>query len=239
MTAFKPKTKVIFCQVSLLLLIALLFMGSYAVRIRLENRDIRLKSMEVYMYIPSAEFLKPFTLGYNQLAADYFWVKTISYFGDHVVTDRQYPWLYHILDLVTTLDPHCTWPYFFGATILSVEANQIEQSNKILKKAMRFHPDNWKFPFYLGYNYWYHYDDPGTAARYLAIAAELPGAPGMLKTFPASLYSEAGQKQAALIFLQEMLQTAQDQLLIDQIQKRMSDIAQGKARKVKKLNLMR
>jgi hypothetical protein len=239
MIAFKSKAKAIVFQLSVLLVMTFLFTGAYAVRIALEGNDIRLQSMEVYMYIPSGEFLEPFTLGYNQLVADYFWVKTISYFGDHVVTDRQYPWLYHILDLVTTLDPHCTWPYYFGAVILSVEANQVEQSNKILKRAMRVHPDNWKFPFYLGYNYWYHHDDPATAARYLAIAAAIPGAPGMLKTFPAALFSEAGQKQAALTFLKEMLQTAQDQLLIDQIQKRMSEIAQGKVRKVKKLNMLR
>ena len=184
-----------------------LFVGAFSIHLRLDEMRVKHESMQVYMYIPSGKFLKPFTLGFNQLIADYFWIKTISYFGDHLMSDRKYPWLYHILDLVTTLDPHFIWPYYFGGTILSLEAEQVDQSNLILKKAMRYHPDVWEFPFYLGFNHWYHYNNPSKAASYIEIAAKLPDAPEYLKTFPARLYSEAGQQEAALRFLHEMEKT--------------------------------
>ncbi|WAC07000.1 MAG: hypothetical protein OS130_12255 [Thermodesulfobacteriota bacterium] len=183
--------------------------------------------MEVYMYIPSGNFLKPFTLGFNQLIADYFWIKTIGYFGEHLMSDRNYPWLYQILDLVTNLDPHFIWPYYFGGITLSLEAQQVKQSNLILKKAIHYYPDNWKFPFFLGFNYWYHTQELSKAAFYLQCAAQKPNAPRYLKTLPARLLSAAGQKEAALYFLFEMKRNTQNSLMKEQIEKRIQEILQG------------
>lgn len=198
------------------------------VHLRLDQFPPAPETMEVYMYIPSGEFLKHFTFGFSHLVADYFWIKTISYFGDHLMSDRQYPWLYHILDLVTTLDPQFRSPYYFGGVILSLEANQVEQSTMLLKKAMRYHPEVWKFPFFIGFNYWFHANNAAKAAPYLEIAARLPGAPAYLKNFAARLYTEAGQKDAALLFLQEMLRTTQDPRMRAQLIKRTEEILQGK-----------
>jgi len=232
-----PKTHRVNTYVPRLLVflaILILFLGAFSLRLRLDAMGVEHKSMRVYMYIPSGEFLKPFTLGFNQLIADYFWIKTISYFGDHLMADRKYPWLYHMVDLVTTLDPNFIWPYYFGGIVLSIEAKQVEQSNLILEKAIHHHPNVWKFPFYIGFNYWFHYDDPGKAASYLEIAASLPGAPDYLKTFPASLYSEAGANDAAVRFLLEMLKNTQEPRMRARIEKRIKDIVQGKIRRPKK-----
>jgi hypothetical protein len=186
------------------------------------------------MYIPSGEFLKSFTIGFEQLIADYFWIKTIGYFGEHLMSDRNYPWLYHILDLVTTLDPQFIWPYYFGGITLSLEAQQVEQSNLILKKAMHYHPAVWKFPFFLGFNYWYYSNDPVKAAYYIKIAAQLPKAPVFLKTFPARLLSTTDQKGAALQFLMEMRSNSQDARMRAQIEKRIQEILQGTLKAPKK-----
>lgn len=210
------------------LLGAALCLSAWVVHVQLDELPPPPGTMEVYMYVPSGEFLKHFTFGFNQLVADYFWIKTISYFGDHLMSDRQYPWLYHILDLVTTLDPQFRSPYYFGGVILSLEANQFEQSTMLLSKAMRYHPEVWNFPFFIGFNYWFHANNAVKAAPYLEIAARLPGAPPYLKTFAARLYSETGQRDAALLFLQEMLKTTQDPRMRAQIIKQAEEILQGK-----------
>lgn len=213
---------------------SVLFLTSIFIHNRLDRIKISHDSPKFYMSIPSGDLLKPFTLGYDQLVADFFWIQAISYFGDHLKSDRRYPWLYHILDLVTTLDPDFIWPYYFGGIVLSLEANQVEQSNRILQKASKYHPTVWKFPLYLGFNYWYHNSDPLKAASYIEIAAKLPGSPRYLKTLPASLYSESGQKEAALRFLQEMEENTQDPHMKAAILKRIMDIRKGKMRPVKK-----
>jgi len=211
-----------------------LFWGSFAIHLRLDEIQPLHQSMKIYMYIPSGEFLKPFTIGFEQLIADYFWIKTIGYFGEHIMSDRNYPWLYHILDLVTTLDPQFIWPYYFGGITLSLEAQQVEQSNLILKKAMHYHPAVWKFPFFLGFNYWYYSNDPAKAAYYIKIAAQLPKAPVFLKTFPARLLSTTDQKGAALQFLMEMRSNSQDARMRTQIEKRIQEILQGTLKAPKK-----
>jgi hypothetical protein len=208
--------------------VVVLFLGACLLQVQLDARPPASGEMEVYMYVPSGEFLKHFTLGFGQLMADYFWIKTISYFADHLLADRQYPWLYHILDLVTTLDPLFLSPYYFGGVILSLEANQVEQSTTLLTKAMRYHPDKWNFPFFIGFNYWYYCGSPAKAAPYLEIAARLPGAPPYLKTFAARLYTESGRKDTALLFLREMLKNTQDPRMRAQIIKRTQEIFQGK-----------
>lgn len=217
---FLKKTLVIFVLVCL-------SGGVFFLHCKLEKIHPPEKSMEVYMYIPSGDFLNPLTLGFNQAIADYFWMKTIGYFGEHLMSDRNYPWLFHILDLVTTLDPHFIWPYYFGGITLSLEAKQVEQSNQILQKALQYHPDNWQFLFFLGFNYWYHDNNLLKAATYLKRAAMQPNAPRYLKTFPARLYSATGQKDAAIQFLLEMRKNTQDSRMREQIEKRIQEIAQG------------
>jgi hypothetical protein len=186
------------------------------------------KSMEVYMYIPSGDFLKPFTLGFNQVIADYFWIKTVGYFGEHLMSDRHYPWLYHMLDLVTSLDSHFIWPYYFGGITLSLETQQVEQSNLILKKAIQYYPDNWQFLFFLGFNYWYHDNNLLMSATYLNRAAMQPNAPRYLKTFSARLYNESGQKDTAIQFLLEMKKNTQDIHMKAELDKRIDEILKGK-----------
>jgi hypothetical protein len=208
-----------------------LFTGSFLVHRKLDKFQSPLKTMGVYVYIPSGNFLKPFTFGFNQVIADYFWIKTVGYFGEHLMSDRNYPWLYHILDLVTTLDPQFIWPYYFGGITLSLEAHQVEKSNLILKKAIHYHPDHWQFLFFLGFNYWYYDNNLLKAATYLKRAAMQPGAPRYLKTFPARLYNEAGQKDAAIQFLLEMRKNIQDIHMRGEIDKRIEEILKGKMRK--------
>jgi hypothetical protein len=205
-----------------------LFTGSFLVQRKLERIQPRQKSMESYLYIPSAKFLKPFTFGFNQVIADYFWIKTVGYFGEHLMSDRNYPWLYPMLDLVTTLDPQFIWPYYFGGITLSLEAQQVEQSNLILKKAIHYHPDNWHFLFYLGFNYWYHDNNLLMAATYIKQAAMNPKAPRYLKTFPARLYNEAGQNNTAIKFLLEMKKNTQDIQMRAELDKRIEEILKKK-----------
>jgi len=214
---------------SFIFFVLILLSGSiFFIHCKLEKIQLPKKTMEVYMYIPSGDFLKHFTFGFNQVIADYFWIKTVGYFGAHLMSDRHYPWLYHLIDLVTTLDPRFIWPYYFGGIILSLEAQQVEQSNLILKKAIHYHPDEWHFLFYLGFNYWYHDNNLLMAATYLKQAAMNPKAPRYLKTFPARLYNEAGQKDTAIQFLLEMKKNTQDIHMRAEIDKRIKEILKGK-----------
>jgi hypothetical protein len=66
------------------------------------------------------------------------------------------------------------------------------------------------------------------AATYIKQAAMNPKAPRYLKTFPARLYNEAGQKDTAIQFLLEMKKNTQDIQMRAELDKRIEEILKGK-----------
>jgi len=163
-------------------------------------------------YLPSGAFLKGAALSYDLLLADLLWVKSLAYFGDQYVADHDYSWLYHILDITTTLDPYFEDPYEFGGIVLADEIGDIEKSSLLLKKGMenvsKGHPRYWYLPFFLGFNHWYHKNDFKKGAEYLEQASHFPGSPSYLPMLTARMYADASQAEMALPFLAEMIRSA-------------------------------
>lgn len=182
---------------------------------------------ETLLYLPSGKCLKPLMLGFDELAADFLWIKAIGYFGGHSLTDKSYKWLYHLLDLTTTLDPHFRYPYEFGGIILSAEQGDVEQSNKLLMKGRQYHPKYWRFPFYLGFNKFFYQKDAPSAAHFLAQASSLPGHPAYLPKLSASLYAYAGQRDTAIDFLTRMCEDLRDPELKYMLMEKASLLEQG------------
>ena len=182
---------------------------------------------EKYLYLPSGKYLKPLMLGFDQIAADLLWIKAVGYFGGHYLTDRSYDWLYHILDLTTTTDPHFRQPYEFGGVVLAVEKGDVIQSNKLLRKGIQYHGDYWRLPFYLGFNSFFYLKDPKTAARYISKSAALPDAPSYLPKLAASLYVQSGQKETALEFLNQMYRDTEDPWLKKSIKQKILKLRKG------------
>lgn len=182
---------------------------------------------ETLLYLPSGKYLKPLALGYNQLLADFLWMKTISYFGGHFLGDKQYPWLAHMLNLIIDLDPRFDFPYYFGGVVLSLEASQVEQANQILTRGIEAYPNRWEFPFYIGFNYYYHQKDFSKAIPYFEKASSLPNAPAYLKGMVARLYEKTGKQEESLHFYEEVYQNTADELIRQKIKEKIDQIKSG------------
>lgn len=182
---------------------------------------------ESLLYLPSGKFLKPLALGYDQLLADLLWMKTISYFGGHFMSDKQYPWLAHMLNLIIDLDPRFTFPYYFGGIVLSLEASQIEEANRILERGIEVYPDRWQYPFYIGFNFYYHKKDVERGLPYLEKAASLPGSPDFLKRLVGRLYEKSGKQEEALHFYEEVYRNTDDEMIRQKIKEKIDHIQSG------------
>jgi hypothetical protein len=211
---------------TLVLLVALL--AAQAGLQRSFEQAWRSRSVEKLLYLPSGRHLKALTLGFSNLAADVLWIKAIGYFGGHALTDREYPWLYHILDQVTTLDPMFAYPYLFGGITLSVERESGEESSALLAKAMSRYPGEWRYPFYIGYNAFYLEHDPARAALFMRHAASLPRAPEYLPHLAASLIAESGRVDAAVRFLETMAESAREDWMRNKIRQKIADLRAGR-----------
>lgn len=165
---------------------------------------------EELVYLPDAARLRPLALGYDSVLADVLWFRTISYFGAHVETDRAYPWLERMCDLVTDLDPRALHAYEFAGLILPWEAKDADAGIRMLKKGLGTFPDSWLLHYYLGVTYYLFKDDTAEASRWLKAGARLPDAPAMVARFAALMETREGSSEKAIAVLEQMLADAGD-----------------------------
>lgn len=141
--------------------------------------------------------------------ADMLWLRALYYFGQHTLTDRQYPYLLDLLDMITDLAPRWEYPFIYGAVILSDASDDVDDAIYIIEKGLLHHPENWQLWFLKGYYFWKNemLFDAGEA---LQKAALLPGAPVYLAELSATLLTREGRREMALRFLQQSLEMIKD-----------------------------
>ncbi len=122
-----------------------------------------------------------FTLGYDHLLADYYWLAFISYVGDFKarVADK-YALADRYLDIVTRLDPHFLQAYWFCAFSVGADEGKPEVAQKIIDRGIGANPNDWSLPFIGGFNQYLFAGNEREAARYYRMAERFPQAPSWL-----------------------------------------------------------
>lgn len=179
---------------------------------------------ERFMFLPKGDYLKAASLEYDQLVADAIWLQAIQVIGEKRITEEGYSWIYHALDVVTTLDPKFDYAYQVGGIILSAIGKKIDMSNTLLEKGLKENPDIWQIPFYLGFNHFFYMDKYKEAADYMAMASRLPGHPEYLPHLAARLYVQAKDPDIALEFLARMHQETKDEKVKKEIEERAKEV---------------
>src|SRR3972149_718121 len=205
-------------------LIAALAFSIYFVQHQIAGYKGIEKKIEEFVTLPRGEYLKPAVIGYEQLVADIIWLKAIQVIGEDTVTPGGYDWVYHALDVVTTLDPKFAYAYQLGGVTLSVLGKAPEKSNLLLIKGMRENPEVWQLPFYVGFNNFFYLNDYGSAAGYMAKASELPGHPEYLPKLAARLYVQAGDPDVALEFLTRFQKETEDENVRVALEQRIKEV---------------
>ena len=170
----------------------------------LERRGREISREELPVYLPKTEYLRAMSLGYENVLADVLWFRTINYFGRQFRSDRTYPWLAHMCDRVTDLDPRAEHVYRFAGMILPWEAGQAEEGIRLLEKGLRVFPDSWLLHYWVGFNYYFFKNDLARAATHLRTAAGLPDAHPNAARLAAVLAAESYGPEVTLRFLNEL-----------------------------------
>lgn len=152
------------------------------------------------MYFPSGKALRALSLGFYGPLADYVWFRFIQYYGLHRQTDRQFEYMYHICDILTTLDPQYTFGYTLGALMLTHDAKRPDQAKALLTKGMRNNPDDWRYPFMYAFMHYALIGDYAVAQRYFFLSASKPNAPETPRRWAAFfMYKKIGDLETALV----------------------------------------
>jgi tetratricopeptide (TPR) repeat protein len=206
----------------------LLCVGILAATVRYADAVLEARSPAAdagqFVYVPDPRFLRIASLGYTSAVADILWFRTISYFGAHYRSDRLYPWLAKMCDVVTDLDPRAEYVYRFAGVILPWEAKRPDDGIALLDKGIKHFPNSWLFYYLQGTNLYFFKNDVKRAARYLGRAAELPGADPYAVRLAAAMYQHGFNPAAAESFLRELANSAQDATMRRVVEVRLKEL---------------
>ena len=194
--------------------------------------------------VPSPRFARLASAGYNELAADLAWARTLVYYGEGMDEGSSLAYVDPLLSVVNALDPWFYPPYRWGAYATTYRRSTATQeeflaSIRVLERGLSRFPDDGDLHWLCGLRYAYdlHSDDPAQQARWrelgaghLEKAVRLPGARPGLALLAATLRTELGQKDRALRELREMILNTDDVKARTRLEKRYGELASDLAK---------
>lgn len=131
-------------------------------------------------FIPQPIVSKAFSMGFDRLIADIYWLIFIQYYGDPKCIKENFRYAPEYLSLVVSMDPHFIRPYWFASFVLASDLGQQQKADDILAQGMKDNPDDWSIPYIAGFNQYLYLNNEKKAAEYYRMAAKVPGAPSWL-----------------------------------------------------------
>jgi hypothetical protein len=163
-------------------------------------------------FVPDPALARIFSLGFGAVIADFYWLQAIQAVGGNVrMTPELGDHLGKLIDVVTTLNPRVDHPYRFAAIWMTESEENVRTANRLLRRGIEFHPDEWRNHFYLGFNHFFYLLENRRAGEILERASAMPGAPRYLARLAARLKSESEDLEVAVVFLREMLNASEDE----------------------------
>lgn len=155
------------------------------------------------LYVRSPAAMTRLALSYDAVLADVYWIRTVQYYGGMRLSSapvKNYDLLFPLLDLTTSLDPHFTLAYRFGAFFLSEPApggaGRPDFAIRLLEKARAANPDRWEYAYDIGFVH-YRERDYARAAEWFQRAVDTPGSPGWLPPLVAVTLARGGDRATA------------------------------------------
>jgi len=168
------------------------------------------------------------SLGFNGLAADWYWMRSLQYVGRKIINDNDVPidnlgllnlkLLAPLLDTATTLDPEFLDPYEYAAIVLP--AINVNDAIHITKKGIDANPNAWRLYHHLGYIYWQQHDYQAASEIY-GRGAQIDGAPPWMEAMKAKMAADGGSRATAREIYTRMYEQSADEKVRDMARRRL------------------
>lgn len=183
---------------------------------------------EEQLYLNGAT-VKRVSLGFNGLAADWYWMRSLQYVGRKVLTSGQtyqlddlgalnLKLLPSLIDTATTLDPQFMEPYEYAAIVLP--GIDLKEAIRITQKGIAANPSSWRLYQHLGYIHWQQQDYEAARNTY-GIGARIPGAPAWMEAMQARMAVEGGSRDTAREIYQRMYEQSDDEMVKEMARRRL------------------
>jgi len=173
------------------------------------------RAQEEVLYLWSGSQVKRLFPGFEGVAADIYWLRTVQYFGGQRLfsANKRFELLRPLIDITTALDPRLEIAYRYGAIFLSepfpVGAGRPREGIEVLEAGVRNIPGSWRLRQDLGFFLYIYLHDPVRAAAVLNEAAGIPGAAFWLRMLAADVLAKGGERADARRMWQQMYEQAE------------------------------
>lgn len=171
------------------------------------------------LWLNSGPAATKLALGFTNLVADSYWIRSVVYYGGRLHENRERPdappvgfdALFPLLDLVTSLDPHFKVAYRFGAIFLT-EAypngpGRPDLAIQLLQRGIDRDNGRWEYFHDIGFVYYWWLHDYQKAADWFLRGSERPGAAEWLKPLAATTLATGGQRSTSRQLWSELLKS--------------------------------
>ena len=191
--------------------------------------DVSANDESLYL---NAKTAKRISLGFNGLAADWYWMRSLQYVGKKILAQEgnaslddlsqlDLRLLGPLLENATTLDPEFLDPYEYAAVVLP--AIDVQDAIRITRKGIDANPNAWRLYQHLGYIYWQQHDY-AKAAEVYGRGAAIPGVPPWMQAMKARMAAEGGSRDTAREIYTRMFEQSADEKVKDMAHKRLMQL---------------
>jgi len=192
------------------------------------------------------------SLGYRAAVADMLWAHVLVSQGLHTFEKRRFENLTRLYDAINELDPTWRSPYLFADALITFQAadtpyDEVVKAREILERGAKhrpYDPDIWlnlgQFVAFVAPNSYLEPDHPDEAkqwrvegAQMLAKAADLGAGDQSYVSWQAiggaNILAQAGQREAAIRFLERTLAVTDDDELRRYVAQRLGQLKDERA----------
>jgi hypothetical protein len=183
---------------------------------RIEERLGAPTAQQQVLYLWSGGHVRNLFPGFESIAADLYWLRTVQYFGSErrFAQERRFDLLRPLIEITTDLDPRLEVAYKYGAIFLAERApdgaGRPHEAIEVLEKGVRANPRSWRLRQDLGFFHYLFLHDAQRASEVLMEAADVPGAAFWLRTLAADLLLKGGERSASRRMWQQMYEQAEE-----------------------------
>jgi tetratricopeptide (TPR) repeat protein len=223
------RNKTISLALLMLVGLAITFLLSRSIDARRPPPDPNAVDESLYL---NGKTARRMSLGFNGLAADWYWMRSLQYVGGKIInlpanvaldnlSQLNLKLLPSLLDTATTLDPQFLDPYEYAAIVLP--AINVDEAIRITKKGIEANPSAWRLYQHLGFIYWQQQNYQAASEAY-GKGAQIPEAPAWMEAMKARMAVEGGSRSTAREIYTRMYEQSTDEKVRDMARRRLLQI---------------
>ena len=202
----------------------------YPIQCWVDSNSTRQVISDETLYISSGVTMRRFSLGLDALIADVYWIRTVQYFGDKLLStgkplsantgEIRMDLLAPLLKIVVTLDPGHIRAYRFGAIFLP--ERDLPAAIELLQMGIDKNPKEWHLYQDLGYIYWQSGDYVRASETYER-GGDIEGAAFWMRDMAGLLKIRGGSRDVARQIYTRYLES-EDQSIRNQATQRLNQL---------------